>query len=1197
MPVEVGVGYVSVVPETRGFGRLLDQQISGDAAQVGQSAGQESGRQFLGGIGGILKGGALAIAAGAGALFAAGFVEAVAQDKSNAKLGAQMGLSEKESARLGKVAGSVYSKGYGESIDQVNLSLKELAQNGVTAVNAPKKDLEGLSKSALNLAETFDADVGGAARAAGQMMKTGLAANGKEAFDLITRGFQTGADKAGDLLDTLNEYGTQFRDLGLTGPQSIGLLTQGLKAGARDADIVADALKEFAIRAKDGSDTSAAGFKAIGLNAEKMTATFAKGGPGAAAALDTVLDRLRAVKDPAKQSQTAVALFGTQAEDLQDSLFALDPSKATAALGKVGGAADKMGKTLHGSATASFEVFKRKALQGVVGFMERNVLPKVAAFGSFLISDVLPPLQTVGGAIETVLVPAVTAVGSAFAAGVGWLEEYGAWLLPVAVGVAGLTLTLNASAIATAAVTAVFSIYRGVLIAAAAVTRGYAIAQGILNAVMTANPIGLIVTGIAVLITLLVVAYNKSETFRKVVQAAWSGIQFGWDLLWNYYLKPGLTAAMWYLRLLGDIGMWLWNNALSPAFSAIMTAGKILFTVIAFLVIAPLVLAFKVLGAIGSWLWTNAIRPAFNAIAAAGRWLYDVVLKPAFDNMMLTFRAVGAIGKWLWNSVFSPVFTWIGDKAAWLWNDKIKPAWDLFKIGIGLVGDKIKDLWNTYAKPVFGFIGDKAKWLWDKALKPAFDFMKKGVEAVGQSFEDAKDFIGRAWSKVQDIARKPIRFVIERIYNAGVVPLWNKIASAFGAPEIKAMPLPKGFKTGGVYNNDVLPGYTPGRDPHHFYSPTGGRLDMSGGESIMRPEFTRGAGAGFVHSMNRIAKSRGAEGVRRALAPALGGQPQQRFADGGIFGWIGKKVAGAGSAVWDKVKAGTSWLKDGIEASARAGVKNVVDPLLKNFPGADTGFGKMIRRIPNKMIDSLFGYSKKADKKGGSTFGGKGTADALRWAKTQHGLPYQWGGNGNPSWDCSGFLSAIESVMRGQKPHRRWATMAFNGETAPPGWKRGQKAPFMVGITNSGVGHTAGTINGVNVESRGGDGVIVGPRARSYKSSLFTDWYGLKGYGNGGRPRPGELAIVGEHGPEFVRFGGGSPQVYDNRTSMEMARRMTTVPVTTPRADPDAGGFRDGQPVAIILPDGSQLDGYIDTRVDAGLDTARRRRRAGVKDR
>src|SRR5262249_39302122 len=57
-----------------------------------------------------------------------------------------------------------------------------------------------------------------------------------------------------------------------------------------------------------------------------------------------------------------------------------------------------------------------------------------------------------------------------------------------------------------------------------------AIAQGLLNLAMSLNPIGLIIIAIVILVGLLVLAYQRSSTFRAIVQAAMRGASaaIGW---------------------------------------------------------------------------------------------------------------------------------------------------------------------------------------------------------------------------------------------------------------------------------------------------------------------------------------------------------------------------------------------------------------------------------------------------------------------------------------------------------------------------------------------------------------------------------------------------------------------------------------------------------------------------------------------
>ncbi|GGU90935.1 hypothetical protein GCM10010275_29910 [Streptomyces litmocidini] len=66
--------------------------------------------------------------------------------------------------------------------------------------------------------------------------------------------------------------------------------------------------------------------------------------------------------------------------------------------------------------------------------------------------------------------------------------------------------------------------------------------------------------------------------------------------------------------------------------------------------------------------------------------------------------------------------------------------------------------------------------------------------------------------------------------------------------------------------------------------------------------------------------------------------------------------------------------------------------------------------------------------------------------------------------------------------------------------------------------------------------VMVTYRQQHSGASDFTKAIG--GYAGGGDPRPGEVAWVGENGPELVRFGRGGAHVYDHDTSMGMLRQL-----------------------------------------------------------
>ncbi|WP_149552918.1 phage tail tape measure protein [Streptomyces marokkonensis] len=985
----VGYATISIIPSVRGIADDLRRQLVAPAADAGGQAGEAAG----GGLRDGLKAGAAAAAAAAGALLVKGLGDALDHMNVSSKLQAQLGASGKDAAKYGKVAGKLYSSGVTDSFQGAADAIKSVMQSGIAPPGATNQQLQQIATKASDVASIFGQDLGGVTNAVSQMMRTGLAKSSTEAFDLITAGFQGGTDKAGDFLDTINEYGVQFQKAGLDGASAIGLLNQAIAAGARDSDVAADAIKEFSIRAVDGSKTSADGFKMLGLNADDMAKRFAKGGSSANAVLDLTLDRLRGIKDPVKQSQIAVQLFGTQAEDLGKALFAMDPSKAAKGLGDVGGAAKKAGDTIRSGPSHTLTLFTRSLQKGLV--------------------DV----------VGTYVVPALTKMAGAARSAFGWLRDNQGWVLPLAAGLGTLAASIG--------------LYVAVTRTASLVTRGWAAAQALFNAVMAVNPFVLVIGALVALGVALFVAWKKSETFRSIVKAVWQAVQ--------------------------NAALWAWNNVLKPTFEGIKSG-------------------LTTLGGWFKWLWDHGVKPAFNGIKSTISTVYSVGIKPVFDKL------------------------------------------------------------------------------------------KTATGKVADAFGVAKDGIKKAWDQIKGIAKAPVKFVIDTVYNNGVVKVWNAVADKFGAPTLDPI---KGFATGGV-----LPGYTPGRDVH--------LAALSGGEAVMRPEWTRAVGPGYVNTMNAAARSGGVSAIRRMVS---GGMPA--FADGGIFGWV-KNAASKGV---DLAKGGFDWLKDGIKASAVAGLNKIVKPLIDKIAGSASVYRDMISGVPKRMIKAIVSFSGEADKKMEALgIGGGSFKSALSFARAQSGKPYIWGGVGPTGYDCSGFMSAIENVIRGMRPYsRRWATMAFSGSRAASGWTRNRKSPFMVGITNAGVGHTAGTLNGVNVESRGGDGVVVGKRARGYNSSLFTDWYGFK-YDAGGWLQPGQAGVNHLGEPEAVLTPAQSTAFV--RMAAAAAQLAAQPARTAEPAGATVGGFAPGQKVRLVVRD-REFDAFLeevaDGRIAAGFTAVRRHVKNGPK--
>lgn len=461
-----------------------------------------------------LKGKMVTAGLALGGALVAGTMEAISQDAAAAKTAAALGLGPEEAKRYGKIAGQLYTQNFAGSVEEAQGALRAIHGAKLFEDDATDAELEAMTAKALNFANAFDQDINKSVRSVQQLIRNGLVKDADEGFDLITQGMrEMGSAANDDILDTVEEYSTQFRELGISGPKAFGLITQAMRAGARDTDTVADAIKEFAIRSKDGSAVSRTSFQAIGLNADKMFQTFARGGPNADKAMKDVIARIKAMKDPVAQDAVAVGLFGTKSEDLQDALYALDPTTAVDALGEVKGAAERTGDAFNNAASNDLTVFWREAKQKVVDLAERYVVPALRGMARVIREDVVPAVKIA----------------------VQWLKENASWLVPTAIAILNVALAYKAYTVATNAAT---------------------VASDLLNKTLRANPVGIVVAAVIALVTWLVTAYQTSGKFRDFVNGAFrkvgefvggvvNGIKAAWHAIETFFTEtvPGWISS------------------------------------------------------------------------------------------------------------------------------------------------------------------------------------------------------------------------------------------------------------------------------------------------------------------------------------------------------------------------------------------------------------------------------------------------------------------------------------------------------------------------------------------------------------------------------------------------------------------------------------------------------------------------------
>lgn len=405
-------------------------------------------------------------------------------------------------------------------------------------------DLEALTRSARSFGKESGLGASTAARAytilASQIQVADIGMEGlnkleEQSILLAEAAGMSIDDAAASLAGTVNQFGLSADEAG----RVVNVLAAGSKYGAAEISDLSESFKVV------GSTASA-----VGLNVEQTTGALealsksAIVGSEAGTSLRNVLlalttkmgvdlnvtslqDALKALEPELDNTTYLAQMFGR--ENVGAALSLIQNADAVAKLTEqVTGTNTAQEQAAIRTDTTAHKIEVANARIADMKIALTNLMPSVSVYASIL-SD------------NAVNIAAIIQVMSTLKDGIPTLIS----------GISKVTTvvkSLSAATVVQSAVTGQLTI----------ASKAYAAVQTVLNAILTANPIGIVVMAIAALVAAIVVAYNHSEKFRKICDQVWSAVKKVASAIWDFLVKAfeGVTGAVkkawqWLMNFLG----------------------------------------------------------------------------------------------------------------------------------------------------------------------------------------------------------------------------------------------------------------------------------------------------------------------------------------------------------------------------------------------------------------------------------------------------------------------------------------------------------------------------------------------------------------------------------------------------------------------------------------------------------------------
>ena len=247
-----------------------------------------------------------------------------------------------------------------------------------------------------------------------------------------------------------------------------------------------------------------------------------------------------------------------------------------------------------------------------------------------------------------------------------------------------------------------------------------AAAQGIFNAVMTANPIGLIVTAIGLLVAGIVLLIKNWDKVKEVAMNCWEGIKNAWSVASNWFKTNIIEPIKNFFS-----GMW---ESVTGFFSNAWEGIK------------------NVWNTVAGWFNQNVIQPIKN------------FFQPLVDFFTTAFNIIKELARGCWEAIkiiWSIVSTWFNENIIVPVKEFFTTLWTNISTAASNAWEKIKGVWNAVSSWFSSTIIEPIK----KVFSSMWEGLKNGASNAWQGIKNVfspvinwfREQFSKAWQAVKNV--------------------------------------------------------------------------------------------------------------------------------------------------------------------------------------------------------------------------------------------------------------------------------------------------------------------------------------------------------------------------------------------------------------------------------------------------------------